>query len=169
MSIIEAIPIATREIRPEYFLLPIAGRDDSIKRERVYCYELYHQLRLALGDTPLFLTGEPDKRGHPAFAGSGINPDFILHAPGVHTHNRAAIEVECSPSLAHLTKDLRNLFAMRERGYVELILLLFATPEVPWELLDRAAQVAGIESGVIGIYLHRAALEPAVLQQRPAE
>lgn len=39
---------ATANIPPEYFQLPIAGREDPIYRERVYCYELYHQMRYAL-------------------------------------------------------------------------------------------------------------------------
>lgn len=35
---------ATAAIAPEYFHFPIDG-GDPIFRERVYCYELYHQLR----------------------------------------------------------------------------------------------------------------------------
>jgi len=35
---------ATAAIPPEYFLLPIHGAD-PVYRERVYCYELYHQMR----------------------------------------------------------------------------------------------------------------------------
>jgi hypothetical protein len=36
---------ATAAIGDEYFLLPIEGAD-PVNRERVYCYELYHQMRL---------------------------------------------------------------------------------------------------------------------------
>jgi hypothetical protein len=36
---------ATAAIEARYFRLPIAG-GDPIYRERVYCYELYHQMRL---------------------------------------------------------------------------------------------------------------------------
>ena len=35
---------ATAGIRDEYFMLPIRG-GNTLFRERVYCYELYHQLR----------------------------------------------------------------------------------------------------------------------------
>ena len=91
MTIVEALVQATQAIGAPYFLLPVAGRDRPIKRERVYCYELFHQLRLALHDSQLTLTGEPDKRGHPDFP--PINPDFILHTPGCHERNTAVVEV----------------------------------------------------------------------------
>jgi hypothetical protein len=42
MVILEALTEATRQIDAAHFLLPIAGKDRPIKRERVYCYELYH-------------------------------------------------------------------------------------------------------------------------------
>jgi hypothetical protein len=45
MAMLEALAQATQAIEASYFLLPIAGRDRPIKRERVYCYELFHQLR----------------------------------------------------------------------------------------------------------------------------
>ena len=37
---------ATAAIGEEYFRLPIHGSDPAY-RERVYCYELYHQTRLS--------------------------------------------------------------------------------------------------------------------------
>jgi hypothetical protein len=58
---------ATARIAPEYFLLPVYG-GPSVYRERVYCYELYHQIRLLWpGDCPYRLNGEVDKRAHPYF------------------------------------------------------------------------------------------------------
>ena len=35
---------AAARIEPEWFELPIMG-GNSVNRERVYCYELYHQMR----------------------------------------------------------------------------------------------------------------------------
>jgi len=35
---------ASARIAADYFQLPVADAD-SVYRERVYCYELYHQLR----------------------------------------------------------------------------------------------------------------------------
>jgi hypothetical protein len=58
---------ATAAIPPEYFLLPIHG-GDSVYRERVYCYEFYHQMRrLWPPDCPYRLNGEVDKRSIPTF------------------------------------------------------------------------------------------------------
>lgn len=166
MTILQALTAASRQIGGEHFLLPIAHRDRPIKRERVYCYELYHQLRLALHHLPLTLTGEPDKRGHPDFP--NINPDFILHTPGHHANNTAVVEVECRLSKAHLAKDLKNLKIMRSKGYQTLVLLLFAVRKVPWSHLELAAVETGIDLGEIVVLLHQAAGEPATREHPPA-
>lgn len=166
MTILEALTTATRQIGNEHFLLPIAHVNHPIKRERVYCYELYHQLRMALHDSPLTLTGEPDKRGHPDFP--NINPDFILHSPGRHTNNKAVVEVECRLTKTHLAKDLKNLKIMRSKGYQTLVLLLFAVPKIPWSRLELAAAEAEIDLREIVVLLHRAAGEPATRGRPPA-
>jgi hypothetical protein len=166
MAILEALEQASQAISASYFLLPIAGRDSPLKRERVYCYELFHQLRVALRNSQLTLTGEPDKRGHPDFP--PINPDFILHAPGHHRDNTAVVEVECRLGLEHLIKDLRNLKTMRDRGYRALILLLFANDQVPWTKLRQASAVADIDLGEITVLLHRAAGQAATREFPPA-
>lgn len=166
MTILAALEQATQAIEAPYFLLPIAGRDRPIKRERVYCYELFYQLRLALRDSQLTLTGEPDKRGHPDFP--PINPDFILHTPGGHVENTAAVEVECRVGLEHLIKDLRNLKTMRDRGYGTLVLLLFANKNVPWPKLAQAAREADIGLSEIAILLHRAVGLAATREHPPA-
>ena len=36
---------STKNIESGYYQLPVAGKEDPIYRERVYCYELYHQIR----------------------------------------------------------------------------------------------------------------------------
>lgn len=159
MLMLDALKQATAAIGSSYFLLPITGRDRPIKRERVYCYELFHQLRIALGDSKLTLTGEPDKRGRPDFP--PINPDFILHTPGTHKDNSAVVEVECRVGLKHLVKDLRNLKTMRDRGYGTLVLLLFATQRVPWSKLEQASAQADIGIGEITVLLHRSAGQAA--------
>lgn len=165
MTILAALEQASQAVGAPYFLLPIAGRDHPIKRERVYCYELYHQLRDALRGSELTLTGEPDKRGHPDFP--AINPDFILHTPGHHRDNSAVVEVECRLGLEHLIKDLRNLKTMKDRGYQTLILLLFANNRVPWPKLRQASAEAGIDLGKITVLLHRAAGQAATQELPP--
>lgn len=165
MVILEALEQASRAIDSSYFLLPIVGWDRPIKRERVYCYELYHQLRLALHGSQLILTGEPDKRGHPDFP--PINPDFIFHTPGTHQDNSAVLEVECRLGSKHLIKDLRNLKTMRDRGYRTLVLLFFANNKVPWSRLRQASDIADIDLTEITILIHRAVGEAAKHEMPP--
>jgi hypothetical protein len=167
MAILRALIEASRQIGDKYFLLTVAYKDRPIKRERVYCYELYHQLRVALHGIPLTLTGEPDKRGHTDFTNKQPNPDFILHTPGHHADNMAVIEVECRLNRAHLTKDLKTLKLMKGKGYRVLVLLLFAAPTVPWRHLESAAAEAEMELGDVVVLLHRAAGEAATREYPP--
>ena len=87
---------ATKDVLPHYFDVPVAGQDGPIYRERVYCYELYHQLRLLLEkDEQLrrfVLAGEIDKSGHPIIR--RFKPDFILHWPGEMEFNLVVMEVK---------------------------------------------------------------------------
>ena len=39
---------ACEQISKDYFYFPVYSEKGTIYRERVYCYELYHQLRNAL-------------------------------------------------------------------------------------------------------------------------
>jgi hypothetical protein len=56
---------ATAAIGDEFFLLPIHGAD-RVYRERVYCYELYHQMRRRWPKSCRYrLNGENDKAGYP--------------------------------------------------------------------------------------------------------
>ncbi|MGD8457430.1 MAG: hypothetical protein PVF83_13695, partial [Anaerolineales bacterium] len=58
--------VATSNIGEQYFQLEVAEREEHIYRERVYCYELYHQLRVVTPDGFNYqLDGELDKSGHP--------------------------------------------------------------------------------------------------------
>jgi hypothetical protein len=85
---------AIQNIDAHYFQLTVARNDELIYRERVYCYELYHQLRLLLGDDfPYKLDGELDKRGH-AIISDGKKPDFVIHVPGEMGQNLVVIEVK---------------------------------------------------------------------------
>ena len=57
---------ACEQIPKDYFYFPVYSEKGTIYRERVYCYELYHQLRLALRrGFKYVLSGEVDKRMHP--------------------------------------------------------------------------------------------------------
>lgn len=118
---------ATAAIEPEYFLLPIHGAP-SVYRERVYCYELYHQMRrLWPCNSRYRLNGEVDKRAHPYFQNGGEpKPDFLVHVPGTG-ENYAVIEVKPSrTSYAGIRKDLETLMRFRcEIGYGRAIYLIY--------------------------------------------
>lgn len=112
---------ATASIPPHYFQLPVADLEDPIFRERVYSYELYHQLRtlLAMDDELAYyeLSGEIDKRGHPVIRPCA--PDFVVHVPGTMFENLVAIEVKpINAGQAGIEKDRNNLeYFVTDAGY----------------------------------------------------
>lgn len=140
---------ATSKISPEYFLLPVAdfhGGEPLIQyRERVYAYELYHQLRSRWPDWQYSLGGEVDKQGHPLIHGpdlGGAKPDLIVHVPGEMDHNLLVLEIKASRpgpigiNRRALTQDLRKLVAFRRIGYTAAFFLVFG------EAIDGIREVA---------------------------
>lgn len=116
----------------------------GVYRERVYCYELYHQLRLRWpSDCPYRLNGEIDKRGHPYFADDGWSPkpDFLIHVPG-SGDNLLIIEVKTADSLQRrdVLKDLDTLHQfIRRAGYRRAMHLVFgAAATETMDALSRA-------------------------------
>lgn len=73
-------------------------------RERVFCYELYHQIRkiqeehTAKGQPINFdVNGEPDKRGQELFKTiTGPIPDIIIHTAGSCENNFVVLEAKCN-------------------------------------------------------------------------
>lgn len=110
---------ASRAIGEGYIRLPIAGADPKY-RERVYCYEFYHQLRRRwTRQFPYVLCGEIDKRKHAYVCGDyldNIKPDFLVHEPGSMNPDSNLLAVEVKPantSSKKIIKDLRKLTALR--------------------------------------------------------
>src|SRR5258706_11989513 len=105
----EILREATAGIEADYYRLSIDG-GPSIYRERVYCYELYHQMRLRWPARCKFrINGEIDKRSHPYFVNdaSGPKPDLLVHVPG-SGDNHAIIEVKSREAGGDgIRKDLR--------------------------------------------------------------
>ena len=137
---------ATEQIGEDYFQLPIAGQDDAIYRERVYCYELYHLLRTGWPiDSPFRLSGEIDKSGHPLVREeplTRVKPDLLVHIPGQRT-NAVAIEVKSVPlNTRGLTKDLETLSGFMELANYENAALLVYGP-------GGRARVAGLLAAAI--------------------
>ncbi len=122
---------ATQNISQVYMHLPIAGSPLPVYRERVYCYELYHQLRLSWDDYGGYsLGGEVDKTHHPIMRDPGLErakPDLLVHKPGDMDGNLVVIEVK--PVVAKKTgieKDLRTLAAFLHHGrYHKAIYLVY--------------------------------------------
>lgn len=93
---IELIKHALSQVEAEYFNLVTTYDSVGIVRERVFCYEFYHQMRLLLRDRcDISLNGEIDKRGHRDFKQEHQkNPDFVFHSPGTHENNTIVVEVK---------------------------------------------------------------------------
>ena len=87
---------ALPRINPNYFRLTTTYEPSGIVRERVFCYELYHQIRsIMTDDKKLSLNGEIDKQSHKDFDKSDRkNPDFVFHMPGKHDFNVLVVEVK---------------------------------------------------------------------------
>jgi hypothetical protein len=108
---LELLVQATAQIPAHYFQLPAAGGGETIYRERVYTYELYHQLRTLLQTEHRLaryaLSGEIDKRGHPIIRPCA--PDLVFHHPG-QMDNLVVVEVKPVNGTSRGTrKDLTNL------------------------------------------------------------
>ncbi|MBM7565260.1 hypothetical protein [Paenibacillus sacheonensis] len=106
----------------------ITTYSSNVIRERVFCYELYHQIRLIMGDGPeLSLCGEIDKSGHRDFRRADQkNPDFILHNAGSHSNNELVIEVKGVLDKKQTKKDFQTINTfIRDYNYRNGIFILF--------------------------------------------
>jgi hypothetical protein len=117
----DILTLATQRIAAMYFQLSIDG-GDPVFRERVYCYELYHQMRKNWpNNCTYFLNGELDKRAHPILRMLGADyakPDLLIHTPGAMNGNHAIIEVKHSTVASGVRKDLKTLDLFVQRvGY----------------------------------------------------
>ena len=127
---------AAARVAESYFQLPVAGSEDSRYRERVYTYELYHQLRASWPAelARYSLGGEVDKTGHPLVRGGKLEkakPDLLVHVPGIMDHNLAVVEVKAAlPADSDVRKDIAKLSAFCDPvgpGYVGGIFLVYGT------------------------------------------
>ena len=111
-----------------YFRTPIAGQDEEIFRERLFCYELYHQLRIVFDEKGFgyWLGGELDKSKHPLIRGD-FKPDFVVHEPGFMDKNLCVLEVKpVTGAIAGFAKDITTLATfVTKYEYHAGILLVF--------------------------------------------
>jgi len=160
---------ATAQVADDYFQLPIAGAD-AVSRERVYCYELYHQLRCLWKDFPFRIGGEVDKRGHPHFEDGPYalaKPDLLVHVPKDMGKNLAVVEVKpCGFSIDQAQEDLKKLawFCGNADYYGGIFLVCGTLGDADKTLARRVAEAAGHENinmDRIRVFHHAASLRPA--------
>jgi hypothetical protein len=162
----ELLSRATERLTSPYFQVKLDG-GDPIYRERVYCYELYHQLRCHWpADTPFYLNGELDKAAHPILRKLGADyakPDLLIHRPGYMAGNNTIIEVKSSNAQRDgIVKDLKTLALFRTKvNYQRAIYLLFG-----YEAQDAVARVCRAWNEIgelppIELWVHTAPGEPA--------
>jgi hypothetical protein len=152
----EIIRSATEAISPEYFQLPVAGRDPALY-ERVYCYELYHQMRSRWPETNLSLTGEIPKRGHEiimAKIASAVVPDFLIHEPGNMDRNHAVLEIKSSQATPFgIRKDLATLDQFCVHVGYQRAIYLFYGGVIDLDLVQKFAAQRPVQA-CIEIWLH---------------
>lgn len=115
---------AVEQIEAGFFKLTSACGDDPI-RERVFCYEFYHQFRQRMDDCdPLSMHGELDKSGRAYKRYGNEKPDFLLHQPGVETQNLIVMEVKGKFQAADVKCDIEKLLRFTEHHKYEIGLFL---------------------------------------------
>lgn len=136
-NFIDLIKTALNEVEPCFFKVKTTYNPQGIVRERVFCYELYHRIRLLMENNleyinnikfaDLALHGEIDKRGHEGFnQGDRKNPDFVIHIPGCFEGNTIVIEVKGKISDdADIDKDFNTLFTFLRYQYQLGIFILY--------------------------------------------
>ena len=161
----EIIEEATARVGEEYFRLKIDG-GDSIYRERVYCYELYHQMRCWWPtNTPFLVQGEVDKSRHPMFPPELWKiPDFLIHTPGEMKGNYTIIEVKHSKAKnENIKDDLEKLSLFQSQvGYQRAIYLVYGdeAADCAKRVIDRAEKFQELEP--IELWLHKESGKSAV-------
>ncbi len=133
---LELVKKALQNVEQSYFKLPTIYQPGGIVRERVFCYELYHQMRLLGFDDSVRLHAEIDKRRNPHFKDNPANPDFVFHVPGQMERNTLVMEVKGKLGIRGIYKDFQTLLDFTEkRAYRKGIFILYNHDF--WELKSR--------------------------------
>ncbi len=116
-------------------------------RERVYCYELYHQIRRlserrGVDQAKTYLPyGEVAKHGlDTPSAGTTQSPDLVWHVPGTD-QNATVVEVKSVAGIDDVKKDLQTLDHFLHAGYAEGILLVYGDCE-PQKIIRTVSRAA---------------------------
>ena len=133
--LLDLLDKAMANLENPYFSLPIDGQNVPIYRERVYAYELYHQLRAVWPkDSPFVVSGEVDKSGHPFFREGLLDqakPDLLIHTPGRMSGNLVIVEIKrANAPKEEIADDLRKISAFCTDAQYHLgVLVLFGANE----------------------------------------
>lgn len=127
----DLILCALDNVEQPYYNLKTTYEPSGIVRERVFCYELYHQIRCLQtkrNEIELTLNGEIDKRGHVAFAQEDQkNPDFVFHIPGEMIGNTIVLEVKGRPDNSYkenCKKDFETIYCFIKKYHYKLGLFI---------------------------------------------
>lgn len=158
-NFLQILEMATSRIEHEYFQLPVAGKENAIYRERCYCYELYHQIRLCWEGGPEKISGEVDKSGHPIIRGDGLDntkPDFIIHVPESMDENIAVVEVKpIVASLRGVKKDINTLVSyLNSAGYKDAVYLFYGSSSHGKGLTNAISYLKQLEETRVQIWHH---------------
>ncbi|KOE74423.1 hypothetical protein ACS87_22030 [Vibrio parahaemolyticus] len=123
------------------YAIPRVGNGYFGHAERVYCYELYHHMRVAMEEFEnengeldgVFLHSELVKAIMPSERAQVLDviplrtrrmPDFIFHSPGNFERQIAAIEVKTTSPLSfdELCSDLIKLSELRTSYHYQLVI-----------------------------------------------
>jgi hypothetical protein len=132
---------AAQAITAEYMTLPqhvspSAGTPEAYL-ERVYCYELYHQMRIRMDgarNNPLAdavadgwrVNGEVDKVT--SYIPGRRIPDFIWHIPGTPENGHVVEVKRATAEIGSIQTDVQKLESFkREAGYQRATLLVVGT------------------------------------------
>lgn len=117
-DILKMIKDAMKEVDRCYYSISCAKMASPKLRERTYCYELYHQMRILQDKNKdntnfdiMTIHGEIDKRGGGAVP-QKFNPDFVFHVPGKMYKNLVVVEVKVNWDKEKVKKDFTTLCTM---------------------------------------------------------
>lgn len=122
----DILMIAIENIPEDYFETKICQTNEGVStklvyRERIYCYELYHQIRTLWQyqhgvKFSVKLDAEFDKSGSGVFSDTSfprMKPDFLIHSPGETKGNFIAMEVKPSSARkSEIKKDIDKLIEL---------------------------------------------------------
>ena len=117
-SCVEFVLQAMNNVDDEYLNVKIAvdyvGHKEVKRRERVYAYELYHQMRLIQEQkfkSEFTINGEIDKSGHKIIK-EPFNPDFVIHQQGKMGENFCVVELKTINKKSGIQKDFHTITCM---------------------------------------------------------